>query len=169
VPEPDAGIALAALEPNRKAPSETVPPQSSEPLGAAKPPTTPLLVPKLQLERTPSGNLKAHHSHRGETSTQLSNRPQSSRRSGKKQQEAKQGRPPSAQRLPKKEGEMLPLPLEKDILKAQLHEPEPTELPKVAKREITQISEEQLNEYDEECMGSNSELGSDEYYEEEEV
>lgn len=64
---------------------------------------------------------------------------------------------------------MLPPPLEKDILKAQLHEPEPTEIPKVAKREITQISEEQLNEYDEECMGSNSELGSDEYYEEEEV
>jgi DNA recombination-dependent growth factor C len=48
--------------------------------------------------------------------------------------------------LPKKESEMLPAPLEKDILKAQLHEPEPTELPKVAKREITQISEEQLNE-----------------------
>ena len=57
-PEPEARSALVALEPLKKAPSETVLAVASESLVTHKPEGLPLLVPKLSLERTPSGQLK---------------------------------------------------------------------------------------------------------------
>ena len=168
-PEAEARGTLATAEPLKS--SETLPAHSTESLVASGPSALPLLVPKLQLERTPSGNLKGNQSQRGEKRSQrpITGRPQSSRRSKGQPPDAKLARPPSAQRLPQREGEKPPLPLTEDARLPKPPVPEPTAEPKAANREAARVPEEQPNEYDEEQMGSGSELGSDEYYEEEEV